>query len=400
MSSILTVSQINTYISFKIKNDPKLKGIAVKGEISNLSVNQKSGHIYFTLKDERSSIKAVMFYSQVSKLKFMPMPGQSVVAFGNIDVYERDGVYQIIANELLPVGEGAGFLALAKLKSELEALGIFSAPKKEICRYPEKVAVVTSANGAALQDIINIITRRYPIIKLSVFATLVQGVYAPQSIAKSLAEADKSCADTIILARGGGSSEDLAAFNTKEVTLAVYNCVTPVISAVGHETDWSLADLAADLRAPTPSGAAELAVPDISDIKNEISLLSSQINAVVSSRIKLDSRLLASYTSLLKALSPKKRLEAQIDEVKKISDSIRQSTDSKLAISTLALESVSEMLESLNPMNIISRGYAAVTVGGKMVSSISAISPDEEVGIIVKDGSFKAKVTEIKHTEN
>lgn len=400
MSSILTVSQINTYISFKIKNDPKLKGIAVKGEISNLSVNQKSGHIYFTLKDERSAIKAVMFYSHVSKLKFMPMPGQSVVAFGNIDVYERDGVYQIIVRELLPVGEGAGFLALAKLKAELEEKGIFSAPKKEICKYPKKIAVVTSASGAALQDIINILTRRYPIVKVSVFPTLVQGIYAPQSIANSLFEADKSGADTIILARGGGSSEDLAAFNTKEVTLAVYNCVTPVISAVGHETDWSLADLASDLRAPTPSGAAELAVPDVLDIKNEISLLKSQMTAIVSSRIKLDERILSSYSDMLKALSPKKRLDSQLASVKEMSESIKQSAQSKLAISSIALEAVSDMLESLNPMNIINRGYAAVTVDGKMVSSVNDVFVDAEAEVILKGGSFKAKVTEIKHLEN
>ncbi|MBQ8623494.1 MAG: exodeoxyribonuclease VII large subunit [Oscillospiraceae bacterium] len=400
MSSILTVSQINTYLSFKIKNDPKLKGVAIKGEISNLSVNQKSGHIYFTLKDASSALKAVMFYSNVARLKFMPLPGQSVVAFGNIDVYERDGVYQIIVNELLPVGEGESYIALAKLKAELEALGVFSAHKKEICKYPQKIAVVTSANGAALQDIINIISRRYPIVKLSVFSTLVQGVYAPASISKSLAEADKSGADTIILARGGGSSEDLAAFNTKDVTLAVFNCKTPVISAVGHETDWSLADLAADLRAPTPSGAAELAVPDIQEILGEIKLLKSQMNAVVSSKIKLESRMLASYSDMLKTLSPKRKVDDQLYEVKIIEKSINQSALSKMTISRLALESVTEMLESLNPLNIINRGYAAVLVNGKMVSSIDSIAINTETEVLIKGGSFKAKVTEITKTEN
>lgn len=400
MSSILTVSQINTYLSFKIKNDPKLKGIAIKGEISNLSVNQKSGHIYFTLKDATSSLKAVMFYSNVSRLKFMPLPGQNVVAFGNIDVYERDGVYQIVVNELLPVGEGESFLALAKLKAELEALGVFSSTKKEICKYPKKIAVVTSSNGAALQDIINIISRRYPIVKLHVFPTLVQGVYAPASIADALMKADKSGADTIILARGGGSSEDLAAFNTKEVTLAVFNCKTPVISAVGHETDWSLADLASDLRAPTPSGAAELAVPDMQEILNEVELLKSQMNTVVSSRIKLDSRVLTSYVDMLNTLSPKRKVNNQLDEVKRIAESIKQSTVSKVNISKLALNSATDMLESLNPLNIINRGYAAVLVDGRMVSSVDDLAVDNEAEVLIKGGSFKAKVTQINKTEN
>ncbi len=400
MSSILTVSQINTYISLKIKNDPKLKGVAIKGEISNLSVNQKSGHIYFTLKDTSSSIKAVMFYSNVSRLKFMPMPGQGVVAFGNIDVYERDGVYQIIVNDLLPVGEGAQLLASNQLKQELEKMGIFSAPKKEICKFPKKIAVVTSSSGAALQDIINIISRRYPLVKISVFSTLVQGIYAPKSISDTLKSADLSGADTLILARGGGSSEDLAAFNTREVALAVYDCKTPVICAVGHETDWSLADLAADLRAPTPSGAAELAVPDISEISNEITLLQKQLQSYVSARIKFDERILIGYIDMLKMLSPKNKISSQISEVESLKKTIEQYTKSKVLVSSLTLDSVNDMLESLNPMNIINRGYAAVTINGRMVSTIDDVNIGSEADIITKGGSFKATVTEIIKDDN
>lgn len=395
MSSILTVSQINTYISLKIKNDPKLKGVAIKGEISNLSVNQKSGHIYFTLKDDASSIKAVMFYSNVARLKFMPMPGQGVVAFGNIDVYERDGVYQIIVNELLPIGEGAQLLALNQLKQELEQMGIFSAPKKEICKFPNKIAVVTSANGAALQDIINIITRRYPFVELSVFSTLVQGAYAPKSVSDALNAADQSDADTIILARGGGSSEDLAAFNTKEVALAVYNCKTPIICAVGHETDWSLADLAADLRAPTPSGAAELAVPDILDINREISLLKDQLSSNVASRIRFNERVLSNYVSMLGILSPKNKISSWLNETVSLRKSIEQHTRSKVIVSNLALDSAKDMLESLSPMNVINRGYAAVLVDGKMISSVDNLNIDDNADVMIKGGRFRAKVTEI-----
>ncbi len=395
MSSILTVSQINTYISLKIKNDPKLKGVAIKGEISNLSVNQKSGHIYFTLKDDASSIKAVMFYSNVARLKFMPMPGQGVVAFGNIDVYERDGVYQIIVNELLPIGEGAQLLALNQLKQELEQMGIFSAPKKEICKFPNKIAVVTSANGAALQDIINIITRRYPFVELSVFSTLVQGAYAPKSVSDALNAADHSDADTIILARGGGSSEDLAAFNTKEVALAVYNCKTPIICAVGHETDWSLADLAADLRAPTPSGAAELAVPDILDINREISLLKDQLSSNVASCIRFNERVLSNYVNMLGILSPKNKISSWLNETVSLRKSIEQHTRSKVFVSNLALDSAKDMLESLSPMNIINRGYAAVLVDGKMISSVDNLNIDDNADVMIKGGRFRAKVTEI-----
>lgn len=395
MSSILTVSQINTYISLKIKNDPKLKGVAIKGEISNLSVNQKSGHIYFTLKDDASSIKAVMFYSNVARLKFMPMPGQGVVAFGNIDVYERDGVYQIIVNELLPIGEGAQLLALNQLKQELEQMGIFSAPKKEICKFPNKIAVVTSVNGAALQDIINIITRRYPFVELSVFSTLVQGAYAPKSVSDALNAADQSDADTIILARGGGSSEDLAAFNTKEVALAVYNCKTPIICAVGHETDWSLADLAADLRAPTPSGAAELAVPDILDINREISLLKDQLSSNFASCIRFNERVLSNYVNMLGILSPKNKISSKLNEIITLRKSIEQHTRSKVFVSSLALDSAKDMLESLSPMNIINRGYAAVLVDGKMISSVDNLNIDDNADVMIKGGRFRAKVTEI-----
>ncbi len=399
MSSILTVSQINMYLSFKIKNDPKLKGVAVKGEISNLSVNQKSGHIYFTLKDISSSIKAVMFYSNVARLKFMPLPGQSVVAFGNIDVYERDGVYQIVVNELLPVGEGESLLALAKLKSELEQMGVFSAQKKEICKFPKSIAVVTSANGAALQDIINIISRRYPIVKLSVFSTLVQGIYAPASVSKALRSADASGADTIILARGGGSSEDLSAFNTKEVALAVFECNTPVISAIGHETDWSFADLVADLRAPTPSGAAELAVPDIKELLTEVVLLKNQISSVMASKISYNQSILLAYREMLDTLSPKQKIISRINEVERFKIDINHSVTAKLNVSKLALESVTEMLESLNPLNVLNRGYAAVIVNGKAVSDINAVSCGDEAKILLKGGSFMANVTDIKKTE-
>lgn len=395
MSSILSVLQINTYISFKLKNDPKLKGVAIKGEISNLSVNQKSGHIYFTLKDESSSIKAVMFYSKVVNLNFMPMSGQEVVVFGNIDLYDRDGVYQIVANEILPIGEGSGEIALSKLKNELEAMGVFSAPKKEINRYPKKIAIVTSPTGAALQDIINIISRRYPITTLVIFPTLVQGVNAPEMIVSMLNKADSSGCDTIILARGGGASEDLAAFNTREVTLAVYNCKTPVISAIGHETDWTLSDYSSDLRAPTPSGAAELATCDMLESVSEIKSLLNRLDSDVKNRIRYLTLSLDSLNSSLELYSPKSKIENLCRELNDIDKSLDESLNRKFNLSSNELESLTKILESYNPELIFKRGYAGVMIDDKKLSSVEDLKIGQITTITLPDGRIKAVITEI-----
>ena len=243
MSSVITVSQLNRYLASKLRSDLKLKGIAVKGEISNFNIHYKSGHAYFTVKDSSSALKAVMFSSRVSRLKFVPEDGMSVLVMGNIEVYERDGVYQIIATEIAPLGVGVMHVQLEQTKKKLEKMGVFDVnKKKKIPLVPKKIAVVTSLTAAALQDIIHIAERRYPVCNIEVYPAQVQGTAAAQTICKALSAADKSGADTIILARGGGSSEDLMVFNDEAVALAVYACNTPVISAVGHETDTTLAD--------------------------------------------------------------------------------------------------------------------------------------------------------------
>lgn len=395
MSSILTVSQINTYISFKLKNDPKLRGVAIKGEISNLSVNQRSGHMYFSLRDQSSVIKAVMFAGNATKLRFMPFDGMAVIAYGNVDVYERDGVYQIVVSQLVPDGAGSAYMALLKLKEKLQELGVFDAPKRPIPRYPEKIAIVTSPTGAAIQDIKNIISRRYPIVKLDLFPTAVQGADAPASIATTLYKADQSGADVIILTRGGGSAEDLSAFNTEAVAMAVYNCQTPVISAVGHEIDWSLCDLAADLRAPTPSGAAELATPDISEMKAELMSLRSMLSLCALTKVKSCRENLRRYEYALSALSVNEKISNRRTELKAISETIDQQAKHRLEVSNLELNGLREMLLSLDPNNVISRGYALIYKDGDIAADISNLSDGDDIKVVMRGGSAEAEVKKI-----
>ena len=395
MSSILTVSQINTYISLKLQNDPKLHGVAIKGEISNLSVNQRSGHIFFSLRDQSSVIKAVMFASSASKLRFMPFDGMLAVAYGNIAAYERDGVYQIVVSQLMPDGAGNEYLALLKLKEKLQSLGIFDAPKKPIPRYPSKIAVVTSPTGAAIKDIKNIISRRYPIVKCELFPTAVQGAQAPEGIVAALKKADESGADTIILTRGGGSAEDLSAFNAEAVVMAVADCKTPVISAVGHEIDWSLCDLAADLRAPTPSGAAELATPDISEMRGELLSLKSMINHCAAAKVRSCRENLKRYEYALSALSVEEKIANRKTELKSVAETIERQARHRLEVSKLGLNSLCEMLESLNPHNVLSRGYALIYKDGIIASDVTMLNSGDRIRILMRGGNTDAEVKKI-----
>lgn len=397
MSSVISVSQLNKYLAFKIKSDLKLKGIAVKGEISNFVVHYKSGHAYFTIKDNESALKAVMFSSSVARLKFMPQDGMSVLVIGNIEVYERDGVYQIIASEITPLGAGILHMQLEQTKKKLEKLGVFALEgKKRIPLVPKKIAVVTSLTGAALQDILHITERRYPVCSVEIYPAQVQGAAAPQSICNALKAADRSGADTLILARGGGSSEDLMSFNAEEVAMAVYSCNTPIISAVGHETDTTLADYAADMRAPTPSAAAELATPDKADIINAIALLKEKLDKAIEKIITSAENDLNTAYNMIKLHSPEKKLEDSEKELLKLRERLDSAMDIKLERLSASLDKSAAELNMLSPFNVLNRGYSIVQKDNAVVNSVKMLQIGDKVEISLADGKASAEITYIK----
>ena len=393
MSSILTVSQLNKYIQFKIQSDLKLKGIAVKGEISNFTLHYKSGHAYFTLKDSGGAVKTVMFSRNVQRLKFIPENGMSVLVVGNVDVYERDGVYQIIASDIQPVGVGALHTGIEQLKEKLSKLGVFdNTAKKKIPLIPKKIAVVTSLTGAALQDILNILSRRYPVCVVEIYPAQVQGETAPDSISDALIKADISNADTIILARGGGSLEDLMPFNSEKVAMTVYQCTTPVISAVGHETDTTLADYAADLRAPTPSAAAELATPQLSEIFGSVDLMINRLNEAFARYINKREALLQRIQQKLVLCSPEKRLENNLNSLSGIREKLDVLVNRKIVQNENKLDKYYVQLSALSPLNVLDRGYSITTRNNKVVYLGGELQKNDLVEIRFKDTVKNAQI--------
>lgn len=391
--NILTVSQLNRYISYKLKEDQKLRGIFLKGEISNF---KNAGHLYFTLKDSESLVKAVMFKSSAVNLNFTPENGQSVIAMGSVSVFERDGVYQLYVSDMVPDGKGNLQFEFEQLKKELAAEGLFDQEhKQQIPEFPKKIGVVTSEKGAALQDMINIISRRYPVCEMRIYPSLVQGADAPASLCQALSIADCDDCDVIIIGRGGGSYEDLAAFNDKQLAYYIYHLNTPVISAVGHETDFTIADFVADLRAPTPSAAAELAVPDISEIVKRTDNAEKRLgNAFELFARRLDDKI-SSLSSRLQKVSPEMFLVKNISELdiktRRLEYSFRHIIEKKESGLT---EKISR-LEMLNPLEVLKRGYSVVYKSDSgIVKSVSEIKPGDSVKISFSDGSAYASVTD------
>lgn len=393
MSSLLTVSQLNRYIAFRIKEDKQLKGILISGEISNFTNHTKSGHLYFTLKDSTSSVKAVMFASAASQLRFVPASGMRVIISANVQVYERDGVYQLYVNDMQPDGIGALYIAFEQLKERLSAEGLFDESlKKQLPKFPAKIGIVTSTEAAALQDMLNIISRRYQIAEIVIYPCLVQGASAPESICSALKRADSGENDIIIVGRGGGSLEDLMAFNSESVARAIFNCETPVISAVGHETDTTIADYVADLRAPTPSAAAELAVPELSSLINFLNasqkvLEKKLIDKTVFLRLQLENR----EKSLI-AAEPKKRIENSkklLDERKhRLQELLKIQTELKSA----KLKAKISALDNLSPTKIMMRGYSLVYKDEKLIHSVSELKTGDNISVKLYDGEIEATV--------
>lgn len=389
---VLTVTQINKYIGFKIKGDKNIQGIMVKGEISNF-VRHYSGHCYFTLKDKESSIKAVMFSSAASKLKFNPEDGMSVIVSGSVSVYERDGIYQIYVTDIQPEGVGAVSVALEQLKKKLAKEGIFDmSHKRQLPLMPKKIGAVTSLSGAAVRDIINVLSRRYPIGKLYAVNTVVQGEEAPDSICKGILRAEAAGCDLIIVGRGGGSSEDLSAFNTAKVAYAIYNCKVPVISAVGHETDFTVADLAADLRAPTPSAAAELAVPSAENLKERIDALERRLR---NAALEIIDRAGDQYTALnsrLSAYSPENRLKLNSERLLSMDKRAEQAFSRYIEFRRGQLAEKIAKLDSLSPLKVLSRGYSLVYNKSGIVNDAEKLKSGDYVTIKFDKGEADALI--------
>lgn len=390
---VLTVSQINRYLSFKLKEDKNLQGIMVRGEISNFVCHYRSGHCYFTLKDKVCAIKAVMFAQSAARLKFAPEDGMSVIASGSVVVYERDGVYQINVTDLQPDGAGAASIALEQLKTKLQKEGIFdTAHKRPVPAMPRRIGAVTSLSGAAIKDIINVLSRRYPIGELYCVNALVQGESAPDSICRGILRAEQAGCDVVIVGRGGGSSEDLSAFNSEKVAYAVYNCTVPVISAVGHEKDYSIADLAADLRAPTPSAAAELAAPSIDNISEQIGIMERRIGIAASRTIDSASERFASLESRLAKQSPENRLRLGDERLTGLEKRLGSGFESYIRRCGSALDEKIGRLEMLSPVKVLSRGYSLVYHGQELINDADKLNDGDRVKIRFGNGELYAQI--------
>lgn len=421
-NNYITISEVNKYIKEVINNDLLLNKVYLKGEISNFKAHSR-GHYYFTLKDENSRINAVMFSFNNKNLKFIPNDGMKVLVTGKIDVYESSGSYQIYVEEMMPDGIGALYVAFEELKKKLQAEGLFDKEKKKkIKRIPRRIGVVTSPTGAAIKDIITTIKRRYPIAEIILFPALVQGENAKDDIAKKILLADSLRdeleLDTLIVGRGGGSLEDLWPFNEEIVARAIYNSHIPVISAVGHEIDITISDYVADLRAPTPTAAGELAVPDINTIITYLDTARSRsynaMNNIINiNRKKLDN-LKTSYI-LTRPISMYEVKEQKLDTlIDNLNKSILKLVDNtKIKIYTLnnsyvlnnpnilykyreqSLNHIISKLEVLNPLNTLSRGYSIIKKDNVVVSSIKSIKKDDEIKITLKDGELTSKIIKV-----
>ena len=392
----LTVSQLNRYIKSVLDEANLLQNIYVSGEISNFK-HYPSGHIYFTLKDSASQLKCVMFSSDNTSLRFRPENGMSVVCLGRIGVYEKDGAYQLYVKGMQPKGIGELALAYEQLKETLEKRGWFSPlHKKPIPKYPKKIGVATSNMGAAVEDIKNIISRRFPICELVIVPTVVQGENAKNDIARCVEFLDELGVDTIIVGRGGGSLEDLWAFNTIEVAQAVYNCKTPVISAVGHETDYTICDFVSDLRAPTPSAAAELAVPDINSELSYIEDARAFMNKSVNHKIlELSQRLdsLPRFDSMSVSLFISPYFEQLALITKKMNEELRNIINRK----QLELSKAASMLNALSPLAVLGRGYSLTLHNDTVITSASEVKADDLITTRLKSSTIISRVTEVKY---
>ena len=391
---VLSVSQINFYIKSIIENDGSLQFVLVKGEISNLTVHQRSGHIYLSLKDSNSVISAVMFAGNARRLRFRLENGMKVICRGRISVYEPSGRYQLYIEDMQPDGVGALTLAFEQLKKSLAQKGLFdNAHKKPLPKFPKTIGVITSPTGAAVQDITNIIRRRFPSADIVLAPVLVQGESAPEQLVRAVNKFSASkIADVVIIGRGGGSAEDLWAFNDEQLAYAVYNCETPIISGVGHETDFTVCDFVADVRASTPSAAAELAVPDRQELMSYYFKQKQYISAMLDRKIKTAQLRLENQQRRMSASSPKLKAEQLEKQLSAKSEKLTRFMSIYISDKENKLIAAKGKLDGLNPLNVLNRGYAIAEKDEKIITSSKQLKDGDDFTVILSDGKINAKV--------
>ena len=401
MKNVYSIRQVNLYISNMFRQDFMLNRIYVKGEVSNCKYHT-SGHIYFSLKDDSGSLACVMFAGNRSGLKFQMQNGQSVIVLGSISVYERDGKYQLYAREIIQDGMGLLYEKFQALKQELEEMGMFAPEYKQpIPAFSRRVGIVTAPTGAAIRDIMNISYRRNPYVQLILYPALVQGEEAADSIVRGIELLDQSHVDVIIVGRGGGSMEDLWAFNEEKVARAIFQCETPVISAVGHETDFTIADYVADLRAPTPSAAAELAVADMAAIQGQLRDMQQRLQNRMSERLSDRKKELEHLQEKLKYVSPQHQIQEKYQRLTDIEEELQMLMQQTMKERRHQLMIYVERMKGLSPLEKLSQGYSyTADARGKKITATEQAQPGDLLQIYVSDGQILAEVKEKKKTED
>lgn len=397
VSSVITVSQLNFYIKSLLDESPALREIYITGEISNLTDHYRSGHIYLSLKDDKALVRAVMFAGNARHLRFKPEEGMKVIARGRVSVYEATGQYQLYIEDMQPDGIGALNLAYEQLKKKLSAEGLFSEDiKKPIPAYPKRIGVITSPTGAAVQDILNILGRRYPIAEVVFCPVLVQGENASAQLIDAIERFNKAnAADVIIIGRGGGSIEDLWAFNDEKLARAIAKSDIPVISAVGHETDFTICDFVADIRAPTPSAAAELATPNMTELLSYFKSVKDSLPAIMQRRIDFEKQELDNLASSKVLLSPKGFINIRKNELDMLSADMIKAFKAILSENQREFVALSAKLDALSPLSVLSRGYSIVQNKNKVIKSAKELNIGQNIMVKLSDGKAECEVNAI-----
>ena len=388
----LTIKDVNNIVKRVIDNNYELANIYLKGEISNFK-NHTRGHLYFSLKDESSRINAVMFSFNASKLNFMPKDGDSVLVRGRVSVYEATGSYQVYVEEMSLDGTGNFYVLFEELKRKTDQAGSFSSDhKKHIKKIPSKIGVVTAPTGAAIKDIISTINKRFPLVTIYLFPSLVQGNLAKDNIVRMIELANNYDIDTLIVGRGGGSIEDLWAFNEEVVARSIYNSRVPIISGVGHEIDYTISDFVADLRAPTPTGAATMAVPDRGEILRYLDTCRGRLKKALLNKIDNYSEILKKYKSNYLLNNPKRMYEVKEQKLDTLYDKLNIDITNIINMNIHKLDTIKIKVDLLNPNNILDKGYSIIYKNGKVVKDINSIKVNDEINIKVKDGNIDSVV--------